>query len=563
MNVISKNRFLPKHQLYACLCLWFIINLIQAIFTEINPDEAYYAFWAEHLSFGYYDHPPMVAIIIYISSLISKGNLGVRLITLILQPITLLITWQLSDTGDMPYQKRLKVFFYSAAAMTMLAAYGFITTPDVPLLFFTALFLLAYKKFTLNNNLFNTLLLAIAMSGLVYSKYQGVIIIILVFISNLRLISNPRFLIAGVLSLLLCLPHFAWQINNNFPSFQYHLVERSKSFKWNYFFEYIPNQLATFGPFVFAAMVWIVVKYKVSNLFERSLLFVITGMILFFWMVTYRGHAEPHWTVAASIPAIVLIVNFSSVNERFFHYIRRFVGASIILIVLARIALMTDILPEKIGFSGKKAKYNAINSVAKNTPVVFSGSFQSPSLYHFFTGNTTTVISSLYSRQTQYDIWRLDRGLQGKKVFVAGQFDNRTNEYRINNQVLNGFFVDSFQTTHDIRINFQETKKKYSSGERVTLLLDIENKGPNYFLFPHSEMPASLTAIVLNKNGFNIIDGALSEPIAKLSSGEKKKVVFSFLLPKINPGEYSFGLGCSSLLGPTLNSVFSKITILP
>jgi 4-amino-4-deoxy-L-arabinose transferase-like glycosyltransferase len=30
----------------------------------LTADEAYYWMWSKHLAFGYYDHPPMVALVI-------------------------------------------------------------------------------------------------------------------------------------------------------------------------------------------------------------------------------------------------------------------------------------------------------------------------------------------------------------------------------------------------------------------------------------------------------------------------------------------------------------------
>ena len=57
-----------------CLCcgifIWFLINLLQGIFTEIQEDEAYYALFGEHLAWGYYDHPPMVALMTFLSSVL-------------------------------------------------------------------------------------------------------------------------------------------------------------------------------------------------------------------------------------------------------------------------------------------------------------------------------------------------------------------------------------------------------------------------------------------------------------------------------------------------------------
>ena len=67
------------------LAAWFIINMIQAICMEIMSDEAYYGLYAANLDWGYYDHPPMVALLIRISSFIFSGNLSIRFMTVILQ----------------------------------------------------------------------------------------------------------------------------------------------------------------------------------------------------------------------------------------------------------------------------------------------------------------------------------------------------------------------------------------------------------------------------------------------------------------------------------------------
>ncbi|MDQ1333014.1 MAG: hypothetical protein QG576_1049, partial [Bacteroidota bacterium] len=67
------------------LVVWFLINLTQAYFMEIMSDEAYYGLYAANLDWGYYDHPPMIAFLIRISSLIFSGNLGIRFMTVLLQ----------------------------------------------------------------------------------------------------------------------------------------------------------------------------------------------------------------------------------------------------------------------------------------------------------------------------------------------------------------------------------------------------------------------------------------------------------------------------------------------
>jgi 4-amino-4-deoxy-L-arabinose transferase-like glycosyltransferase len=75
------------------LIAWFLINLIQAYFMEIMSDEAYYGLYAANPAWGYYDHPPMIALLIRISSFIFSGNLGIRFMTVFLQTGTLILIW--------------------------------------------------------------------------------------------------------------------------------------------------------------------------------------------------------------------------------------------------------------------------------------------------------------------------------------------------------------------------------------------------------------------------------------------------------------------------------------
>src|ERR1700742_510973 len=53
--------------------------------TPLAFDEAYYWMWSKHLAGGYYDHPPMVAVVIRLGTLIAGDTeLGVRLVSVLL-----------------------------------------------------------------------------------------------------------------------------------------------------------------------------------------------------------------------------------------------------------------------------------------------------------------------------------------------------------------------------------------------------------------------------------------------------------------------------------------------
>ena len=48
-----------------------LLRLVAAAYTPLTFDEAYYWTWSKHLAGGYYDHPPMVAVVIRLGTLIG------------------------------------------------------------------------------------------------------------------------------------------------------------------------------------------------------------------------------------------------------------------------------------------------------------------------------------------------------------------------------------------------------------------------------------------------------------------------------------------------------------
>src|SRR5690242_17839290 len=57
---------------------WLALNLVQAAFTELTSDEGYYWFYSRSLEWGYYDHPPFIALMVRIGYALFPNELGVR-----------------------------------------------------------------------------------------------------------------------------------------------------------------------------------------------------------------------------------------------------------------------------------------------------------------------------------------------------------------------------------------------------------------------------------------------------------------------------------------------------
>src|SRR5687767_12737796 len=79
---------------------WFLLGLLQAMFTELQDDEAYYWVYAQFLDWGYFDHPPMTALLIKAGSSVLDKELGVRMLPLILNTATIAITESLLENKN-------------------------------------------------------------------------------------------------------------------------------------------------------------------------------------------------------------------------------------------------------------------------------------------------------------------------------------------------------------------------------------------------------------------------------------------------------------------------------
>ena len=64
-------------------------------FSELANDEAYYHMFAENLAWGYFDHPPMTALLVWLGEHLFGGELGVRFFFTVLQPLYLYILWRI------------------------------------------------------------------------------------------------------------------------------------------------------------------------------------------------------------------------------------------------------------------------------------------------------------------------------------------------------------------------------------------------------------------------------------------------------------------------------------
>jgi hypothetical protein len=410
------NLFFQKHHRLLFYSSWLLLALAQAASTELIADEAYYWVYSRFPAWGYFDHPPMIAFIIKSGYAIFHNELGVRLICALLSTFTILITESLTE------RKNPFLFYTIVLSIGVFQIAGFLAVPDTPLLFFTALFFYAYRSFIKNTNWKNTLLLAIAISLLFYTKYHGLLIVLFTFLSNIKLFTRWQTWLAGLFVLILYAPHLLWQWDHDWVSIRYHLFESNvNAYKFSYTTDYLLGQILLSGPLAGFILLPAAFIYKVKNQTEKALKFTLIGVYLIFLVSSFRGKVEVNWTMPALIPLIILSHQFIIDKISWIKPLRIIAFVSLLLIIAARIYLVVDIGPDN-SLKGRFHNKDWAKTIADKTgdvPVVFYNSYQRASLFWFYSGKPSHSHNSYSDRKSNYNFWPTESNLLGKKVFIA------------------------------------------------------------------------------------------------------------------------------------------------
>jgi hypothetical protein len=465
----------PKRQFFAFLLLFLVINLLQSTFTGLLEDESYYWVWSKNLAWGYFDHPPMVALFIWLGGLIFDGELGVRLISAFSFALTLWIMWKTIDSeGE---ERDVKLFFLLVVSLAMIQVYGFISTPDTPLMLFTALFFYAYKRFLEDDRIRNSLILGFSMAALLYSKYHGILIIGFVTLSNLKLFLNLRFWIAGIFGFALFIPHLLWQYENDFPSFVYHLKDRAyKPYEIGFTLNHLLNIIVVVGitfPIVYKAF-W---KKKASGMFEKSLKYTVFGFVLFFLLTSFRSQPQAQWLAAMLIPLGVFVYSYFMKNESARKWLYRLGLAQLGIVIVARTLLAVPSLsPVVLEPHWADSWIPEVREKTDGSPLVFVNSYQNASIYNFYTGIDTHSYGIPYGRKSQYSLLDTEAKLQGKSVFAVGkQLKDHTKLTHKMGRDLYGMPIDSFKSFQRIKTTVDLKALDMAPGDEIRVPFELIN----------------------------------------------------------------------------------------
>lgn len=219
-----------RPQVYILIFLLFLIRIVSMSFHQALVEEAYYWNYAMHLDWSYLDHPPMVAIMIYLSRMIlGDHEWTIRLPALMCWMGTAYYSYRLTEI----IQKKSGLY---AVLFVSILPYFFLQsmfmTPDLPLmLFWSATLYYLYRSIVFNEKRF-FFAASISLGLGLLSKYTILLLapatlIFITMVPDYRIWWKCKELYLGaIIVLVLFSPVIYWNVTHEWASFVFQSTQR-------------------------------------------------------------------------------------------------------------------------------------------------------------------------------------------------------------------------------------------------------------------------------------------------------------------------------------------------
>ena len=241
--IFTKNWFNSFHTVIITLLLGLIVRTIIALYLYPGYDEAYYYLYSKNLDWSYFDHPLFVALTtglgVWITGKVNQFT--IRIGTLIVFTLSLYLIY-LTGKKLFNYRSALFTLIINSLIPIFTVAFGVLTLPDVPLIFFWTLTLwYAVNEFFREQDpekyqpSYRLILICICLGLACLSKYHGFILGLglvgfCLFNPPYRRVFTCKWLWWGFICFLATLfPLIYWNWQHDWSSFTFQLSGRFQS----------------------------------------------------------------------------------------------------------------------------------------------------------------------------------------------------------------------------------------------------------------------------------------------------------------------------------------------
>ena len=489
----------PDNTAALWLVVWWLFNIVTAALSQLADDEAYYHIYAQTLDWGYFDHPPVTALTVWLGQRLFNGELGVRFCFTIMQPLYLFIFWRLIKP-DNATQRDAELYTMICAAMLVLQLYGFIAVPDAPLLLSSVLFLAAFKNFTREQK-YSWLWLGAALGFMAYCKYHGALVLLFALAANVRWFAEQpkriaRLAAAGAVAVAMLTPHLLWQHDHGWASFVYHLSGRNGVFRLSNITDFLFNMAVVFSPFYVPLWVQAYRKVKPATPTERALWAFPPAFVLFFTATAFRGYVQPQWAIVAVLGLVWILFGYARRHPRTRRYVMITGAVTLVLVALTRIEMIFNPLGIRYQIFDNRESYAEIAAAADGRPVLFNCGYTPASKYAFYASTdlvygqpNVNMPDELHPkanyRSSQWQFRHDDRRFTGMEILAevdsrrfAGNPAMQTLRLK-NGRDFHYIVVKDFRPVREVAIESAGTlPREVHHGDRLNFTLRITNPYP-------------------------------------------------------------------------------------
>lgn len=300
------DRILTKRNTIVFVGLLSLWRVYLSSTLQLHPDEAYYWLWSRHLDLGYFDHSPMVAYFIRLTTIFSQSELWVRFSGILVSIIISVLLWHLAlQMFSSIKTASAGVILLNTYPLTMSGS--IVVTPDVPSFLFCSIALFFFWQIVRTKKYFYWYLFGISFGLSLLSKYTAILLapcifLFIIFTDERKWLKTIHPYLSFIAGLVLFIPVIYWNSRHNWISFNFQFGHGlgGQSFSIGRVMEYIGGQLLVAGPFIWIAGMFAGIVYIFQKNKEKLFLSLVSiPIILFFAFSSMKKLAGPNWPAFA------------------------------------------------------------------------------------------------------------------------------------------------------------------------------------------------------------------------------------------------------------------------
>lgn len=408
---------------------------------QLHYDEAYYWVWSKNLQLSYFDHPPMIAYLIRLTTLFSDKEFFIRLVGVLCGTTTIIFMYKTAKRLFGQTSGNIAVLL--ALSWPILEGTFFITTIDSPFLMFWSITLYCLVRGLVEDQKGFIYLAGLSLGLDLLSKYTAVLILpgVLVYLllskNHRRLLWSKEIYLALMLALIVFSPVIIWNYQHGWASFAFqfhHGVAADRHIKFDGLGDYIGGTIGGANPLVSIPLfVFLVTKRKelVNNDKYLLLVSIFAFVVLFFAYNSLYKFMEANWVAPAFISGIIFLSAVLSKSNAAWIYR----SAITLILILLPIVKMPDIfvpreyqskIPAINAFMGNKQLFDKIrNNYLEDDEIILACDYGNASRGWYYLNRGRIYVLSNFKFSNTYQDWNTSLTLPIKKALYFCDGDDQ------------------------------------------------------------------------------------------------------------------------------------------